>query len=65
MGWLVERMHRGMYLTTTQIVSPQRCGKASPLRPSSLRASGKTREEHAQTLPQNALASKHYAKQAH
>ncbi|WP_165873604.1 hypothetical protein [Baia soyae] len=34
-----------MYLPTTQIVSLQGCGKASPLRPSSLRASGKTRKE--------------------
>ncbi|MDQ0417545.1 hypothetical protein J2Z48_001718 [Croceifilum oryzae] len=31
---------------------------------SSLRASGKTREELAQTLPQNAITSKDYAKQA-
>ncbi|MDQ0418654.1 hypothetical protein J2Z48_002857 [Croceifilum oryzae] len=34
-----------MCLTTAQIVSLRGCEKASPLRPSPLRASGKTRKE--------------------
>ncbi|MDQ0417181.1 hypothetical protein J2Z48_001353 [Croceifilum oryzae] len=58
-------MSRGMYLPTAQKVSLRGCEKTSPLRLSMLRASGKTRKERSNKLPQNALASKDYAKQAH
>ncbi|MDQ0418540.1 hypothetical protein J2Z48_002743 [Croceifilum oryzae] len=62
---LLWKLVRGMYLITAQIVSLRGCEKASPLRHSSLRASGKNSQSTLKHLPQNTLASNSCAKQAH
>ncbi|MDQ0417318.1 hypothetical protein J2Z48_001491 [Croceifilum oryzae] len=64
MGLLMNQSPGAMYPTTAQIVSLRGCKKQVR---SVYRCFGQVAKlaKSAQTLPQNALASKDYAKQAH